>query len=76
MKALLDENLPQKLKFDFPENFEVCTVHDMGWKAKTNGELLQLIQTNGFDALVTSDVKLLFLRPPITGIPLFYHLLN
>ena len=30
MKLLLDENLPKKLKTDFPEH-EIYTVTDKGW---------------------------------------------
>ncbi len=30
MRLLLDENLPKRLKLDFPEH-EVFTVHDKGW---------------------------------------------
>jgi predicted nuclease of predicted toxin-antitoxin system len=33
MKLLLDENLPKRLKLDFPE-FEIFTVTDMGWNGK------------------------------------------
>jgi hypothetical protein len=44
MKLLLDENLPKRLKLDFPEH-EIFTVSDMGWKGKKNGELLQIYLT-------------------------------
>jgi predicted nuclease of predicted toxin-antitoxin system len=33
MKLLLDENLPKKLKPDFPEH-EIYTVRDKGWNVK------------------------------------------
>ncbi len=39
MKLLLDENLPRKLKHDFP-NHEVYTVGDMHWDGLENGDLL------------------------------------
>ena len=54
MKLLLDENLPKRLKLDFPE-FEIFTVTDMGWNGKKNGELLQLLVEHRFDALLTFD---------------------
>jgi len=31
MKILLDESLPRKLKADFGTEYEVRTVHEMGW---------------------------------------------
>lgn len=57
MKLLLDENLPKKLKNDLTE-FEVFTVHEMGWNGKQNGELLELMISNGFEALITADKNL------------------
>lgn len=54
MKLLLDENLPKRLKLDFPEH-EIFTVSDMGWNGKKNGELLRLLLDNQFDALLTFD---------------------
>jgi predicted nuclease of predicted toxin-antitoxin system len=58
MKLLLDENLPRKLKYRFNETFVVVTVNEMKWNAKKNGELMQLLQDNGFQALITSDKNL------------------
>jgi len=57
MKLLLGENLPKKLKQDFP-NHTVFTVRDMNWQGKKNGELIQLIIENNFDALITFDKNL------------------
>jgi predicted nuclease of predicted toxin-antitoxin system len=57
MKLLLDENLPKRLKQDLPEH-EVHTVADKRWNGKKNGELLQLMLEEGFDALVTFDKNL------------------
>jgi predicted nuclease of predicted toxin-antitoxin system len=59
MKLLLDENLPKKLKIHFPEH-EVFTVRDMAWNGKKNGELMQLMVENKFDALITFDKNLQF----------------
>jgi hypothetical protein len=57
MKLLLDENLPKKLKFDFPEH-EIYTVRDKGWNGITNGQLLKLLISDKFDALLTFDKNL------------------
>lgn len=58
MKILLDENLPKKLKIDLGESFEVKTVRDLGWQGKKNGELIQLIEINEFNILITLDKNL------------------
>lgn len=57
MKLLLDENLPKRLKLDFQEH-EIFTVSDMNWNGKKNGELLNLLIENHFDALLTFDKNL------------------
>ena len=49
MKLLLDENLPKRLKLDFPEH-EIYTVRDKNWNGIKNGELLKLLVENNFDA--------------------------
>jgi len=59
MKLLLDENLPKRLKEDF-NNHEVYTVRDMNWNGKTNGELMDLMLKNNFEALLTFDKNLQF----------------
>jgi hypothetical protein len=58
MKLLLDEYLPRKLKYRFSNFFIVATVNEMKWNAKKNGELMKLLQDNGFQALITSDKNL------------------
>ena len=57
MRLLLDENLPKRLKLDFPEH-EIYTVRDKGWNGIKNGELLKLLIENTFDALLTFDKNL------------------
>ena len=73
MKLLLDENLPKRLKQDFPE-FEIFTVRDEGWNGLTNGELFKVMLENGFDALITFDKNLLhqqnFVKYPLKVIVL------
>ncbi len=54
MKILLDENLPKRLKKDFPEHV-LYTVRDLGWNGKKNGELLKLLVENEFDLMLTFD---------------------
>lgn len=57
MKLLLDENLPKRLKADFSEH-EIYTVRDKGWNGIQNGELLRLMEADGFQALLTFDKNL------------------
>ena len=57
MKLLLDENLPKRLKKDFPEH-EIFTVRDKGWNGISNGKLLDLMIADKFDALLTFDRNL------------------
>jgi predicted nuclease of predicted toxin-antitoxin system len=57
MKLLLDENLPKRLKHDFPGHL-LFTVFEMGWTGRKNGELLALMISEGFDALLTFDKNL------------------
>lgn len=57
MRLLLDENLPKKLKLDFPEH-EIFTVRDKGWNGIKNGKLLELMVADGFQALLTFDKNL------------------
>lgn len=57
MKLLIDENLPKRLKLDFPEH-KIYTVNDKGWNSKKNGELLKLMLKEGFEVLLTFDKNL------------------
>ena len=57
MRLLLDENLPKRLRQDFPGH-EVFTVRDKGWNGIKNGELLKLMVAEGFEALLTFDKNL------------------
>ncbi len=54
MKLLLDENLPVRLKADIPFG-EVFIMDELGWRGKQNGELLGLLESNGFQFLITMD---------------------
>ncbi|GAA4325448.1 hypothetical protein [Flaviaesturariibacter amylovorans] len=51
MKLLLDEHLPKRLELDFPDH-EVYTVRDKGWNGIKNGQQMQLMIADGFDALL------------------------
>ncbi len=57
-KVLLDENLPVKLKYRLQDVCEIYTVKDKGWNALENGALMNILQQDGFDYLITSDKNL------------------
>ena len=57
MKLLLVENLPKRVKFDFPEH-KIYTVRNRNWNGIKNGELLNLLLNNNVDALLTFDKNL------------------
>jgi len=60
MILLLDENLPIKLKTYFSDEWTVYTIREMKWSSIKNGKLLQLMEDNQFDALITMDKNLLY----------------
>ena len=57
MKVLLDENLPRRLKRDFPLH-DVYTVREKGWNGFSNGRLLGMMLDDSFDVLLTFDKNL------------------
>jgi hypothetical protein len=54
MRILLDECLPRPLKREL-KGHAVKTVQEMGWSGKRNGELLKLMDDDGFAVFLTSD---------------------
>lgn len=54
MKLLLDENLPKKLKLDFPGH-DVLTVREMGWNGLGDVALMIEASRAGFQILLTFD---------------------
>ena len=59
MRLLLDECVPRPLLRDLIGH-DVHHVVDMGWSSKRNGELLELMLREGFEALFTVDQNLPF----------------
>lgn len=55
MKVPLDEDPPKKLRYRLRPDHEGVSVQDMGWQGKQNGELLRLMESFGFQALLTGD---------------------
>ena len=59
MRLLLDECVPRTFKRDLAGH-QASTVVEMGWSSKRNGELLDLVRAEGFDAFLTVDQNLSF----------------
>lgn len=59
MRILLDENLPKRLKNDFPDH-EIYTIREKAWNGKKNGELMSLLIDADFQILMTFDKNLPF----------------
>lgn len=57
MKILLDHNLDQRLK-RYLSGHEVSTTQEQGWADVLNGELLALLEANGFDLMLTADANI------------------
>jgi hypothetical protein len=57
MRILLDGCVPKPLKRELL-NYQIRTVVEIGWSGKKNGELLQLMQQEGFTILLTTDQNL------------------
>jgi hypothetical protein len=54
MRILLDECVPRTLRRGLV-GIDVRTVTEMGWSGKQNGELISLMNSAGFEVLVTVD---------------------
>ncbi len=62
MKVFLDECLPKDLgRLLTPHPCK--TVSEMGWSGTSNGKLLDLVETNGFEAFITVDQNLAVQNP-------------
>lgn len=57
MRILLDECVPRPFKRELVD-YEIHTVVEMGWSGKKNGELLRLMNQDGFTVLLTTDQNL------------------
>lgn len=54
MKILLDHNLDRRLKNHLTD-YDCSTTQEMDWSNVSNGKLLSLAETAGFDVLLTAD---------------------
>ena len=59
MRLLLDECVPRTFK-PYLVGHDVWHVANMGWSSKRNGELLRLMVSERFEALLTVDQNLEF----------------
>jgi predicted nuclease of predicted toxin-antitoxin system len=57
LKILLDHNLDRRLK-RYLKAHDVSTTQEQGWADVLNGELLALLEANGFDLMLTADANI------------------
>ena len=57
MKILLDHNLDRRLKSQLSKH-DTSTTQERGWADVINGKLLDLVEANGFDVLLTADANI------------------
>jgi hypothetical protein len=57
MLVLLDQGTPAPVARYLPQHI-VRTAHQQGWATLSNGELLAVAETNGFEVFVTTDKNL------------------
>lgn len=57
MRILFDQGTPVPLRKSLVGH-EVHTAYERGWSALQNGELLKAAESDGFDAIVTTDQNL------------------
>jgi hypothetical protein len=57
MKVFLDENLPHALRQALTGH-DVFTAKFMGWSGIKNGRLLTLVESDGFQVFVTTDMSI------------------
>lgn len=57
MKILLDESVPVQVRNGLAGH-DLRTVVEIGWRGRTNGELLASAEAEGFDLLITADKNL------------------
>jgi predicted nuclease of predicted toxin-antitoxin system len=60
-RLLLDENMPKGLR-TLLAGHTVETAYQMGWGGLTNGDLLAVAETAGFDAMLTADNNIQYQR--------------
>lgn len=54
MKVLFDQGTPAPLR-DYLDEHEVATLWEKGWSEKSNGDLLDLAEFEGYGVLVATD---------------------
>jgi len=57
MKILFDQGTPAPLRRALP-NHSVATAFEKGWSHLENGDLIRAAETEGFDAMITTDQNL------------------
>jgi predicted nuclease of predicted toxin-antitoxin system len=75
MKLILDEGVPRQITL-YLSGHGSTTVQARGWASAKNGRLLELIESEGFDAFVTCDKNMEFQQVKLAGRPFAVLLLT
>jgi PP-loop superfamily ATP-utilizing enzyme len=65
-RVLLDESVPRHLAAPLEAAGFCVTLYPLAWKQTKNGALLELVEAQGFDALITSD-KNIYAQQNLSG---------
>ena len=65
MKILFDQGTPVPLRKLLPEH-SIITAYERGWQTLENGELITTAESDGFEAIVTTDQNLKY-QQNLTG---------
>jgi hypothetical protein len=57
LRVLFDQGTPNPLR-KFLADHDVATARERGWSTLKNGDLLDVIESEGYDLLVTTDTNL------------------
>ncbi len=57
MRILFDQGTPVPLR-RFLSDHEIATAFERGWGTLQNGDLLRMAETEGFEAIITTDQNL------------------
>jgi hypothetical protein len=57
VRVLFDQGTPVPLRYSLA-NHEVITAYERGWARYKNGELLDAVESEGFEVLVSTDLNL------------------
>ncbi|HBR58655.1 MAG TPA: hypothetical protein DEA22_14500 [Blastocatellia bacterium] len=65
MKILFDQGTPVPLRILLP-GYSIVTAYERGWQTLENGDLIAIAESDGFEAIITTDQNLKY-QQNLTG---------